>query len=682
MPDQATRPAQPGPKRTIIAGYELLEPMAKGPLGTIYRARHVKSGRMVVFRGFHRPADADEAHWQAAVQRFRDALAGHAKIDDHINIQDLIESGETHGLYYVVTEYFEGRTLGDLLAEKGRLTLAEALPIFEQVAAAIDFAAAHGQSHGDLTPANVLILADGQVRVINHGLAHTRNKLGSPYLAPEQLTGADGDVASDVYALGALLYEALSGHPPFAGDTPEAVCHAISAHSPVPIPDLPDQVNAVLLKLLSKVPALRYRHATAAIKDLAAGRAPRDDAEPRHAGQPPPPWHPAAYQPEPSLHHYDLSGHDFVAAHRRLVAERAFLRVQGTLYKIAFAALLLAFVANALQHHESFRYARVVALTGQPQWIAPDGPRPLLLHNAIDGAVECQVRTPADSTLVLEVTGARIKLLPRTILTIRRLGYHRGRIRRFRLEQGRIVARVDRMPRHGSRFEVAYGPFAVSVRGTLFDVSGYGPAVRVAAAEGEVAVDSGSASETVSANQMLRATAGDPLGEPVSIDPALLEQIQREVDLAIDRAVGEKLAELAGELGESTVVASLEGLKSLLGLQPTELVGTALDDVEALSKARIALGALAMHLLMEEMEAPPDLTLDTLEELGIDRQERRRLLSCFDGHKLLKYQRTGPEQFIIEARAADSSTTLLRCENGKVEMVREDAETDDTLGDL
>ena len=263
----------PGPL-PIIAGYEIHGQLGLGPLGKVYRARELSTGRMAVFRGFTRPPGADQKQWTQAVARFRELLSGHQRVSGHPAIQKIYEFGEAGPLFYIASEFFDGRTIRNIVDTDGPQPLAFAVEVFRQVADALDYAARHGQSHTDITPFNVLLTINGSVRVINFGLGHARDKSGSPYVSPEQIAGADGDLQSDVYGMGTVIYELLSGRPPFTADTAAALAAMVRSSVAAPLFNQPPFARDVVAKMLAKSPEYRYATASEPIRDLEQGRAP------------------------------------------------------------------------------------------------------------------------------------------------------------------------------------------------------------------------------------------------------------------------------------------------------------------------------------------------------------------------------------------------------------------------
>lgn len=726
---------QPGKERkpTVIAGYEVLDALGKGPLGTVYRARDTQTDELVVFRGFHRPADADEEGWTQAVAKYRSWLTAQEAVESHEVIQDIVAFGEAHGLFWIASEYFEGRNYQQVIDERGALPLEEVLPVFTEVAQAIDYAAGHGQFHGDLTPFNVLLLNEGGgVRLINYGMAHCRNKLGSPYLAPEQLTGREPDRASDVYGLGALLYFVLSGAPPFAGATRDEVCQQVAEQKPPDIDGLPRRVNRVLAKMLAKTPSKRYATCAEALAALSAAEEPEDAVD----ESVPMPWNPQGYQPEPSLSKYNLAERDFVDYHRELRRAAFVQKATGWAFRAAVISLLIAFVSTAVRQPNEHRYAQVLATTGKAELADGNGRHVLKVGERIDGAVPSLVRTGADSTAVLGLRGGRVKLGPKTSLMVRRLGYSGGRVRSLQLYRGRIWVKAAHMPRRGSLFQIYCGPYRVKVKGTYFDVNAmtdpqqfagycqsesqaagqsagawqadakaatsgkFGGAMVVGTSEGEVEVTHTraylDATQPAQPQQEEESFPGEhkPADKPpvwlvgpnseaalvvgqesreevVPMTEERQSEFQEQLAQLLESDGIQKLGEMLGSLGEGLVLSPLDLAKSLAGQSPGEALTGAIDDVEILSRARVGMSALSLAILMAGDEVPESIGLSDLSGLGFEETERNRILSAYDGHKLLSYEKLGMEKFRFEARAADSKKTLLRCENGKVEIVGE-----------
>jgi len=257
-----------------VPGYEVLGELGRGGMGVVFKARQLSLNRMVALKLLLSGAFAGAAE----VARFRREAEAVARVR-HPNIVHVYDVGEHQGFLYCVLEYVEGGTLAQRL-KAGRLPPDEAARLMGVLARAVHAAHQEGVIHRDLKPANVLLGRDGQPRVADFGLAkridegkdvtRTGAVLGTPsYMAPEQAQARQAEIspATDVWALGAMLYELLTGRPPFEGDGPfETLTQVVSA-SPVPPrqlrPEVPEGLERTCLKALEKVPARRFPTALA-----------------------------------------------------------------------------------------------------------------------------------------------------------------------------------------------------------------------------------------------------------------------------------------------------------------------------------------------------------------------------------------------------------------------------------
>jgi serine/threonine-protein kinase len=217
--------------------------------------------------------------------RFRNEAIAAAKLT-HPGIVATYDTGDDNGIAYIVMELVEGRTLRSLLDERGPLPVAQAVDIASQVADALEHAHRQGLVHRDVKPANVLVQPDGRVKVTDFGIAkaaggddltRTGTVVGTArYLAPEQVNGKTVDSRADVYALGLLLYEMLTGGPPFGGDTDMATAVARLTNAPEPVraarPDVPRALEDVVARSLARDPEYRYQSAQAFKEALTPGR--------------------------------------------------------------------------------------------------------------------------------------------------------------------------------------------------------------------------------------------------------------------------------------------------------------------------------------------------------------------------------------------------------------------------
>jgi serine/threonine protein kinase len=257
-----------------VAHYVVEARLGGGGMGIVYAARDTKLERRVALK-FLPP---QWSHDESAKQRFiREAQAASATDHPHIcTIHDILEAAD--GQLFIVMTHYDGETLKTRL-ERGRLAVDEAVEIAAQVAEGLAKAHAQGVIHRDIKPGNLMLTEHG-VRILDFGLAKfadARLKLtleGSTigtiaYMSPEQARGDEADARSDVWAVGVVLYEMLTGEVPFKGGYPEAISHAIRNEPPAPIrttvPDVPDTLEQLVFRTLYKDPAIRLPSA----RDLA-----------------------------------------------------------------------------------------------------------------------------------------------------------------------------------------------------------------------------------------------------------------------------------------------------------------------------------------------------------------------------------------------------------------------------
>jgi serine/threonine protein kinase len=274
----ARAPAAPPPRR--IAGYELLAQIGYGGMGVVWRARHGALNRLVALKLLRfGPASGDTEH-----ARFRLEAQALARIH-HPNVVEVHDAGEFDGQPYFAMELLEGGNLARRLLAGGRLPPLQAAELTRILALAVQAAHDANVLHRDLKPSNVLFTADGVPKVADFGLAklldsagaQTRagDMLGTPaYMAPEQARGDQREVGptTDVYGLGALLYEMLAGRPPFRGRNHKAILHQVVKRAPSPLPALGVEkgrnLAAICERCLEKEPKDRYPSAAALAEDL------------------------------------------------------------------------------------------------------------------------------------------------------------------------------------------------------------------------------------------------------------------------------------------------------------------------------------------------------------------------------------------------------------------------------
>jgi eukaryotic-like serine/threonine-protein kinase len=277
--------------RLLGGRYQVGELLGYGGMAEVHRGRDLRLGRDVAIKML-RPDLARDENFQL---RFRREAQNSASLN-HPAIVAVYDTGEEQGpngetLPYIVMEFVNGRTLKEVLAAEGRLMPRRALEITADICAALEFSHRHGIIHRDVKPGNVMLTQTGQVKVMDFGIARamasgastmtqTSAVIGTAqYLSPEQARGEAVDARSDVYATGCVLYELLTGHPPFVGDNPVSVAYQHVREDPVPPShsnrDVSPAVDAVVLKALAKNRMNRYQSAGEMRGDLlraAAGR--------------------------------------------------------------------------------------------------------------------------------------------------------------------------------------------------------------------------------------------------------------------------------------------------------------------------------------------------------------------------------------------------------------------------
>ena len=269
------------PERTVLNDrYELQQRIGRGGMADVFLARDLLLDRPVAIKVLF-PEFAVDPNF---VERFRREAQAAANLN-HPNIVGVYDWGKYANTYFMAMEYVQGRTLADILKANGHVTSTQAAEIAGEVAAALGFAHRNGVVHRDIKPANILIGANGQVKVADFGIARAMNsptensltQAGSvmgtaTYFSPEQAQGAQPDPRSDLYSLGIVLYEMVSGRPPFNGENPVSIAYKQVHENPQPlnqlVADVPKPFEAIVAKLLAKKPEVRYQTAEAVRDDL------------------------------------------------------------------------------------------------------------------------------------------------------------------------------------------------------------------------------------------------------------------------------------------------------------------------------------------------------------------------------------------------------------------------------
>jgi Tol biopolymer transport system component/predicted Ser/Thr protein kinase len=296
-----------------IGNYQIREELGRGGMAVVYRAYQQSLNRYVAIKVLP-PQLAFDQEFVERFQREARAAAGLR----HPNIVVIHDVGQEEGIYYIVMEYLEGRTLKQVIEQQGPLPPKRAGRIIEQVASALDYAHKRGFVHRDVKPANIFVGEGDRVTLTDFGIAkagaetqhltRTGMLMGTPeYMSPEQATGGMMDHRTDLYALGVVLYQMLVGRVPFRGTTPHAVLHAVIYEPPPPPrqinPNLPPAIEAVIMKAVAKRPEQRFQRGAEMVAALRAALVATGGG-PQHApaAVPPPPGPgPARVAPAASL---------------------------------------------------------------------------------------------------------------------------------------------------------------------------------------------------------------------------------------------------------------------------------------------------------------------------------------------------------------------------------------------
>ncbi|RBM24284.1 Stk1 family PASTA domain-containing Ser/Thr kinase [Prauserella sp. PE36] len=355
--------------RLLSNRYELGDTLGYGGMSEVHHGHDVRLGREVAVKILR----ADLARDPQFQERFRREAQNAAALN-HPAIVAVYDTGEADTEYgplpYIVMEYVEGRTLRDIVKTEGPMSQKRAMEVMADVCAALDFSHRHGIIHRDVKPANVMITRNGAVKVMDFGIARavhdgqaamtqTAAVIGTAqYLSPEQARGEQVDARSDVYAAGCVLYELVTGEPPFTGDSPVAVAYQHVREDPKPPsavnPAVSPELDAVVLKALSKGAANRYQSAAEMRSDLVrtlSGQRPSapmvmsDDERTQVLN--------ATRQQPDAYDDYDPDAYDAEEEARRKRKKRWL--IAGLVVLLAAAALFIAWIMGAFKSDPELR---------------------------------------------------------------------------------------------------------------------------------------------------------------------------------------------------------------------------------------------------------------------------------------------------------------------------------------
>ena len=257
--------------------YEIIEKIGSGGMATVYRAKDLVLKRFVAVKILRDEYTTDNEF----IKRFNTEAESAASLT-HPNIVSVYDVGKEGSLYYIVMELIKGKTLKEIIIEDGRMGWKWSVKIAKQIASALEIAHRNNIVHRDIKPHNIIITEDGVAKVTDFGIAKAVSNstitafgttIGSVhYFSPEHARGGYTDAKSDLYSLGVVIYEMVTGKVPFDADTPVSVALKHMQEKPVEPkelnPAIPQSLNDLIMKAMEKEPSMRYNTATEMIRDL------------------------------------------------------------------------------------------------------------------------------------------------------------------------------------------------------------------------------------------------------------------------------------------------------------------------------------------------------------------------------------------------------------------------------
>jgi serine/threonine protein kinase len=268
-----------------LGRYEILGELGQGAMGVVYKAKDPLIDRVVAIKTINLGLALEEKDEYEG--RFYQEAKAAGRLS-HPNIVTIYDVGKSGDVAYIAMEFLHGKELRDIMNEGGLLPVDKALDIAAQVSQGLAYAHEHGIVHRDVKPSNIMVANDGHVKITDFGIARmasasvrtqTGMVVGSPkYMSPEQVMGKEIDQRSDIFSLGVMLYEILTGQAPFNGENINAIMYQTLNSVPVPPgllnSDVPEMADFIVVKALSKSPEDRYQNASDFAADLQACRDP------------------------------------------------------------------------------------------------------------------------------------------------------------------------------------------------------------------------------------------------------------------------------------------------------------------------------------------------------------------------------------------------------------------------
>ena len=266
-----------------LGRYEVTGELGQGAMGIVYKARDPLIDRVVAIKTINLGLALDEK--EEYEERFYQEAKAAGRLN-HPNIVTIYDVGRTGDVAYIAMEFLQGRELRDIMNDVGKLPVDQTLDIVAQAALGLAYAHEHDIVHRDVKPSNIMVIRDGLVKITDFGIARMASSsvrtqtgmvLGSPkYMSPEQVMGKAIDQRSDIFSLGVMLYEMLTGQPPFKGENVNAIMYQTLNAIPAPPsklnPAVPEMVNFIVAKAIAKGVEDRYQNARDLATDLRACR--------------------------------------------------------------------------------------------------------------------------------------------------------------------------------------------------------------------------------------------------------------------------------------------------------------------------------------------------------------------------------------------------------------------------
>jgi serine/threonine-protein kinase len=276
----------------LLGRYEIVAELGKGAMGVVYRALDPLLDRTVAIKTINTEEAGHEGMAEYEARFYTEAKAAGSL--NHPNIIIIYDIGKSGHLVYMAMEYIQGKELRDMLADGKPLPVAQAVDFAAQVGEGLAYAHQHQVVHRDIKPANIMITPEGRAKIADFGIARMRSSetrtqtgviLGSPkYISPEQVVGKRADHRSDIFSLGVILYECITGATPFNGEGLSALMYQITNHDPAPPSasnsQVPVMLDYIVAKVLAKSPEARYQSAADFANDLRECKAQIETGQP------------------------------------------------------------------------------------------------------------------------------------------------------------------------------------------------------------------------------------------------------------------------------------------------------------------------------------------------------------------------------------------------------------------